>query len=111
MGKQLDFYEASVGYIAYLYKFDSKVPLVGYSKTSKHDKFMCGIVLSVNGHDYFAPISSFVVQQRTNIVIKNEKDKPISSIWFSFMTPVLSGVVTVKSIVEYIVSEENKNDN
>jgi len=98
MDKQLDFYEVSADYIAYLHKFDSKVPLVDYSKTSKHDKFMCGIVLSVNGHDYFAPISSFAVQQRTNIVIKNEKDKPISSIRFSFMIPVPSGVVTVKSI-------------
>ena len=98
MDKQLDFYEVSADYIDYLHKFDSKVPLVDYSKTSKHDKFMCGIVLSVNGHDYFAPISSFSTQQRTNIVIINEKGKPISSIRFSFMIPVPSGVVTVKSI-------------
>ena len=78
MDKQLDFYEISANYIAYLHGFDSKVPLVDYSKTSKHDKFMCGIVLSVNGHDYFAPISSFATQQRTNIIITNEKGKPIS---------------------------------
>ena len=31
-------------------KFDSKVPHVDYSKTSKHDRFMYGIILSVNGH-------------------------------------------------------------
>ena len=39
-----------------------------------------------------------MVQQRTNMVIINEKGKPISSIRFSFMIPVPSGVVTVKSI-------------
>lgn len=98
MDKQLDFYEVSTEYIAYLLEFDSKVPHVDYSKTSKHDKFMCGIVLSVNGYDYFAPISSFAIQQRTNMVIKNEKGKPISSIRFSFMIPVPTGVISVKSI-------------
>jgi len=98
MDKQLNFYEVSADYITYLLKFDSKVPHIDYSKTSEHDKFMCGIVLSVNGHDYFAPISSFAVPQRTNMIIKNEKGKPISSIRFSFMIPVPSGVATIKSI-------------
>jgi len=98
MDKQLDFYEVDADYITYLLKFDSKVPYIDYSETSKHDKFMCGIVLSVNGHDYFAPISSFVVQQRTNMVIKNENGKPISSIRFSFMIPIPQGVATPKSI-------------
>ena len=98
MDKQLDFYEVNTDYIAYLRKFDSKVPHMDYSETSKHDKFMCGIVLSVNGHDYFAPISSFAIQQRTNMVIKNEKGKPVSSIRFSFMIPIPPNVATAKSI-------------
>jgi len=98
MGRQLDFYEISADYIAYLIKFDSKVPYINYSDTGQYDKFMCGIVLTVNGHEYFAPISSFAVQQRTNMVIKNENGKPISSIRFFFMIPVPTGVVTVKSI-------------
>jgi len=98
MDKQLDFYEIRADYIAYLLKFDSKVPHIDYSETSPHDKFMCGIVLSVNGYDYFAPISSFATQQRTNMVIKNEKGKPISSIRFSFMIPVPPSVVDIKKI-------------
>jgi len=98
MDKQLNFYEVSADYIKYLLQFDSKVPYIDYSKTSQHDKFMCGIVLSVNGHDYFAPISSFAVPQRTNLIIKNEQGKPISSIRFSFMIPVPHGVATIKSI-------------
>ena len=39
MDKQLDFYEVSTDYISYLLRFDSKVPQVDYSATSKHDKF------------------------------------------------------------------------
>ena len=97
MDKQLYFFEVSADYISYLLRFDSKVPRVDYSATSKHDKFLCGIVLSVNGHDYFAPISSFTTQQRTNMVIKNEDGKAISSIRFSFMIPVPSNVVAVKN--------------
>jgi len=71
---------------------------VDYSATSKHDKFLCGIVLSINGHDYFAPISSFITQQRTNIIIKNEEGKSLSSIRFSFMIPVPPNVVVAKKI-------------
>jgi|GEM_PF-5817076 len=33
MDKQLDFYEVNADYIAYLLKFDSKVPHVDYSET------------------------------------------------------------------------------
>ena len=98
MDKQLDFYEIDAEYISYLQTFEPKVPHIDYSETSGHDRFMCGVVLSVNGYDYFAPISSFAVQQRTNIIIKNEKDKPISSIRFSFMIPIPSDVATRKSI-------------
>jgi protein AbiQ len=98
MDKQLDFYEVSADYISYLLRFDSKVPRVDYSATSKHDKFLCGIVLSVNGHDYFAPISSFTTPQRTNMIIKNEEGKTLSSIRFSFMIPVPPNVVVAKRI-------------
>jgi len=98
MDKQLNFYEVSADYISYLLRFDSKVPRVDYSATSKRDKFLCGIVLSVNGHDYFAPITSFTTPQRTNMIIKNEENKAISSIRFSFMIPVPSNVIAIKII-------------
>jgi protein AbiQ len=98
MDKLLDFYEVSAEYISYLLRFDSKVPHVDYSAISKHDRFLCGIVLSVNNHSYFAPVSSFVVPQRTNIIIKNEEGKALSSIRFSFMIPVPRNVVVEKRI-------------
>jgi protein AbiQ len=95
---ELRFYEVDAAYINYLLKTDAKVPRVDYSASSPHDKFLCGIVLSVSGHDYFAPISSFTEQQRTNVVIKNAKGRPLSSIRLSFMIPVPPGVAALKDI-------------
>ena len=94
----LKFYEIDAEYIDYLSKTDQKVPRVDYSAVSAHDKFLCGIVLTVNDHDYFAPISSFKIPQRTNMIIKNEQGQAIASIRFSFMIPVPPGVAILKDI-------------
>ncbi|MCL1873959.1 MAG: type III toxin-antitoxin system ToxN/AbiQ family toxin [Clostridiales bacterium] len=98
MDKVLKFYEVDASYIKYLSKFDSKVPKVDYSASSQHDKFLCGIVLSINRYNYFAPISSFIIPQLTNIIIKNERGEDLSSIRFSFMIPIPDGVATIKNI-------------
>ena len=105
MNKLLFFYEVNADYITYLLRFDPKVPKVDYSAANRHDKFLCGIVMSMNGHDYFAPISSFKTPQRTNIIIKDENGKALSSIRFSFMIPVPSGAVAVKRINDEPSSE------
>ncbi|GHS96903.1 hypothetical protein AGMMS50276_16050 [Synergistales bacterium] len=96
---ELKFYEVDADYINYLSKIDSKVPRIDYSAQSAHDKFLCGIVLSVGGHSYFAPISSFKTPQRTNIIIKDANGNDISSIRFSFMIPVPPGAATLKDIL------------
>ena len=98
MDRQLNFYEVSAEYISYLTRFDSKVPRIDYSAEGGHDKFLCGIVFSVNDNDYFAPISSFKTPQRTNMIIRNEENEAVSSIRFSFMIPVPPGAISVKSI-------------
>lgn len=100
MDKPLDFFQVNAEYIAYLQKYDSRVPKVDYSATNAHDKFLCGIVLKVNGHDYFAPISSFRTPQRTNIIIKDTNGKDVASIRFSFMIPVPPDVISVKKIAD-----------
>jgi len=92
------FYEVDTAYINYLLKVDSKVPHVNYSTISPYNKFLCGIVLSVNDHDYFAPISSFTTPQRTNILIRNSQGRILSSIRLSFMIPIPPGVVSLKNI-------------
>ena len=100
MERQLDFYQINADYINYLLKFDSRVPKIDYSEANAHEKFLCGIVLNVHGHDYFAPISSFKTPQRTNIIIKDVNGKDISSIRFSFMIPVPPGVASIKRIAD-----------
>jgi protein AbiQ len=100
MDHQLDFYQVDAAYIAHLLTIDGRVPKVDYSSVSDHDKFLCGIVLKVNGHDYFAPISSFRTPQRTNIIIKDDNGKDVASIRFSFMIPVPPGAFSVKRIAD-----------
>ena len=95
MDKQLNFYQIDANYITYLLKFDSRVPKVEYSAVNAHEKFLCGIVLNVHSHEYFAPISSFRTPQRTNIIIRDDNGKVVSSIRFSFMIPVPHDVVSI----------------
>jgi protein AbiQ len=100
MDRHLDFYQIDANYIGYLLKFDNRVPMVDYSEAGAHNKFLCGVVLNVNNHDYFAPISSFKTPQRTNIIIKDDNGKDVASIRFSFMIPIPPGVASVKRITE-----------
>ena len=100
MDKQLDFYQVDAAYIAYLLQHDSKVPKIDYSTVNAHDKFLCGVVLNIHGHDYFAPISSFRTSQRSNIIIKDVNGKDVASIRFSFMIPVPLGAISVKRIAD-----------
>lgn len=80
----LKFYEIDKEYAKYLKTFDKQVPNLEYQS---NNKFSCGIVYNINGFDYFAPVSSFNMKQKTNFVIK-DKGKDISSIRFCFMLPV-----------------------
>ena len=87
------FYEVSEQYIDYLKLFEPKIPNINYGT---NNKFVCGIVLSVVGFDYFAPISSFKKQQKTNILIKNSNGETVSSIRFSFMFPIPKTEIKIK---------------
>lgn len=51
----LKFYDINPEYVNYLRQFDNRIPNIVYEA---NNKFVCGIVLSVNKHNYFAPISS-----------------------------------------------------
>lgn len=88
----LKFFDVDVSYTKYLREFDSRVPDIEYSN---NNKFLCGIILKEKGINYYAPISSFNQQQRTNIVIK-DKGRNIASIRFSFMFPVPESCIKIK---------------
>jgi len=91
--RKLKFYEISGTYIDYLKQFESKLPIINYDN---HDKFVCGVVLNIKNINYYAPVSSFNKQQKTNFLILNEQSRAISSIRFSFMFPAPINVLKVK---------------
>lgn len=90
----LKFYDIDPAYANYLRQFDQRIPNISYGT---NNKFVCGIVLSVAGYDYFAPISSNTAKQQTNLLIKDDKGKILSSIKFSFMFPAPGLVITPKN--------------
>ena len=87
---QLKFYEVESEYIKFLRENgDNKIPNIDYDK---HKKFFCGIVLTINNFNYFAPVSSYNKKVHTAFLImdkdrKTKALKPISSLRFSFMFP------------------------
>ena len=87
---KLKFYEVDSEYIKYLKENgDDKIPNVQYKK---HKKFFCGVVLTINNFNYFAPVSSYNKKVHTSFLImdkdkETKKLKPISSLRFSFMFP------------------------
>lgn len=80
----LSFYYINKDYANYLRNFDTKVPALDYDS---HDKFFCGIVLSIQDNDYYVPISHDTIKYQTSMRIL-DKGRPISSLKFSFMIPI-----------------------
>ena len=89
----IDFYEIDSSYLDYLRQYDSRVPATGYNK---HEKFFCGIVLTVcDDVLYYAPVSHFKQIQRTNFPIYDKDDVTIlSTVRLCFMIPVMPSVIT-----------------
>lgn len=89
----LKFYDIDPNYANYLRQFDRRIPNITYSS---NNKFVCGIVLSVSGYDYFAPLSSSTAKQQTSILIRDTDGRVLSSIKFCFMFPAPDSAVTFK---------------
>ena len=66
----LNFYDIDENYINFLKTIDIQVPNVKYDV---NNKFVCGIVLKVNGVNYYAPVSHKTDKQQTNLQILNTK--------------------------------------
>ena len=93
----LNFYTVDQAYVDELQAIEPKVPNVQYEK---HNKFVCGILFRIHGFDYFAPVSSFTKQQKTNFIIKNSNGKPVGCVRFSFMFPIPADLRMVKNFSE-----------
>lgn len=91
----LSFYDVDADYADYLRRFDCKVPHIKYEA---REKFTCGVVLSINGCDYFAPVSSKAYKQRTSMIIVDKDGSILSAIKLNYMFPAPQTVVTRMSI-------------
>lgn len=90
----LKFYDVDENYIKYLKTIDRQIPNIGYAK---NNKFICGIVLSINGFNYYAPISHNTEKYRTSFLILDKHSRIISSIRFCFMFPAPFDVLIEKN--------------
>lgn len=69
-------------------------------------QFVCGVVLKINGVNYYAPISHTTKKYQTSLLIYN-KTVPISSIRFSFMIPAYDNVLNELKYSDISKRDEN----
>jgi len=100
---KLNFFTANIDYVSYLKDIETKkrgftrVPNMVYGEGRKQ-KFLLGVVLTVNGIDYYVPVTSFNRQMPDNFLIKADNGKVTSSLRFNYMFPIPKGMVTVREI-------------
>jgi protein AbiQ len=100
---KLNFYTINSDYVNYLKKSEqekrsfSRVPNMEYGERQK-PKFLCGIVLQVNGFDYYVPVTSFKQQKPDNFLIKADNGQVVSSLRFNYMFPIPKGLTTERKI-------------
>ena len=93
---ELNFYKVDKQFLSYLHNEDKKangfscVPTMDYSAEQK-EKFMCGIIVSVNGIKYLAPVSSYAIKKSNNVLLYSDGGRVTSSIRLNFMFPVAKG--------------------
>ncbi len=96
---KLNFYDIDSKYTDYLRNHDDKIPYISYEN---RDKFLCGVVLSINGINYYVPVSSNKKKYLSSFMIcddgENGEKIPISSLRFSFMFPCPIECITQKDL-------------
>ena len=97
---KLSFYYVNEDYIQYLKKTEmnergfTTVPNMAYNT---NDKFVYGVVLTVNDVDYYVPFSHYSKQHEDNILIKIKDHKKMvtaGSLRFNYMFPVPNECIT-----------------
>ena len=102
----LKFYGVEENYVNYSKTIDKQIPDISYYT---NNKFVCGIVLNINGINYYAPISHTTHKFRTSKLIY-DNGVPISSIRFSFMFPAPKSVLTQKDFKQIRLQDKHYAD-
>ena len=100
---KLNFYIVDLDYVKYLKNAEiekrgfSRIPDMDYGNQRK-PKFLCGIVLQVNGTDYYVPVTSYKQQKPDNFLIYARNGQVVSSLRFNYMFPVPIDLVAERPI-------------
>ena len=91
---KLSFYDVNKEYIAFLKKVETDARGFTYVPDMEYNgeqKFLCGVVLDINGFKYYVPVTSYKQRQSENILIVFEHhkyNKIKGSLRFNYMFPV-----------------------
>lgn len=103
--KHLLFYRIPLDYVNYLRKFEtsirgfSPIPFVDYQVQNRREKFFCGIVMQINDHQYYVPVSSKVIDKPHTFYLYGEgKRRRIAALRFDYMFPVPENLIQEFSI-------------
>lgn len=105
----LSFFDVNKDYVEYLQQIEidnrgfTRVPDMEYSG---RQKFLCGVVLTVNNFKYYVPVSSYKTKQSENILIVIDNDrynKIKGSLRFNYMFPVADEYITERIIYFFII--------
>ena len=103
---KLNFFTVDLAYLHFLQAEEAgkrgftRVPTMDYGPGRKQ-KFLLGIVLCVNGVDYYAPVTSYKTKMPDNFLILAKSGDVTSSIRFNYMFPVPGSMVA-----EHVIASE-----
>lgn len=101
--EKLNFYTVDLNYVQYLKDAEnqtrgfSRVPNMVYGSFRK-PKFLLGVVLNVNGVDYYVPVTSYKTKKPDNFLIHADNGAVTSSLRFNYMFPIPKDMVSERVI-------------
>ena len=101
--EKLNFFTVDPAYVHFLKSAEIKergftrVPNMEDSRYGKA-KFLLGVVLNVNGTDYYVPVTSYKIQQKDNFLIRVDNGAITSSLRFNYMFTIPKEMVSVRMI-------------
>lgn len=101
MNDKLKLYRVKADYLDFLREVEPKIPV---NKDNGKERAFVGIVFSINGMKYIAPLSSQIRSSQTDFKIKSG-DVQKATIRFSYMFPIVE-----RALVEIDYTEEFKID-
>lgn len=101
MNNKLKLYRVTNHYLNFLREIEPKIPM---NKDNGKDRPFVGIVLSVNGIKYIAPLSSKLGKSQTDFKVKVRNEHK-ATIRFAYMFPIVE-----KALIEIDYTSEFKID-